>query len=311
MTEPDGDEAKLLNPNLLRLLDSLYITRSVTRTAEQLGQTQSTVSILLARLRKQLADPLFVRTPEGMQPTPRADALIPTVREVLDRLRHISAAEPRFDPAGSRREFRIFMTDASHITLLPRLFSHVRSLAPKVRLEAAPVDASMVQALQSGECDLGVGLLPALEAGFYRQTLYGQDWLCLANSGQPRIGQRFTLKDYLAEDHVGIASVTGTMVDEVLKSQGLKRNVALKLPGFLDLAGILSATDLVATLPRHIGETLARTAGLRLLTCPVTMPPVNVDQYWHARYNNDPANRWLRGICVELFLQAEVRKRAR
>jgi DNA-binding transcriptional LysR family regulator len=309
--ESEGDGAKLLSPNLLSLLDSLYATRSVTRTAEKLGQTQSTVSILLARLRKQLDDPLFVRTPEGMQPTPRVDALIPTVRQVLDGLRHISAAESRFDPGSSRREFRILMTDASHITLLPRLFSHVRALAPKVRLEAVPVDANMAQALQSGECDLALGLLPVLEAGFYRQTLYCQEWLCLVNSVQPRVGERFTLKEYLAEDHVGIASVTGTLVDEVLKGQGLKRNVALKLPGFLGLAGILSATDLVATLPGHIGETLARAAGLRVVRCPAKIPAVNVNQYWHSRYNNDPGNRWLRGICVDLFMQGEARRRTR
>jgi DNA-binding transcriptional LysR family regulator len=310
MVESKTNHVELLNPKLLLLLDSLYRTRSVTRTSEALGQTQSTVSILLARLRKQLQDPLFVRTPEGMQPTPRADAMIPTVREVLDRLRQLSIMGASFDPEVSRREFRIFMTDASHLTLLPRLFSHVRSLAPAVRLEAVPFDAKMVQAMQSGECDLALGLLPEFEAGFYQQTLYGQDWICLVNSGQSRIGERFTLKSYLAEGHVGIASGTGPMVDAALSTKGLKREVHLKLPGFLGLAGILSATDLVATLPRHIGTTLARAAGLRVL-CPVKIPHVSVNQYWHVRYHNDAANRWLRSICMELFSQAGIRKRLR
>ncbi|MGF6317927.1 LysR family transcriptional regulator [Pseudomonas frederiksbergensis] len=301
MAAADVDETRLLNPNLLQVLESLYVTRSVTRTAEQLGQTQSTISILLARLRKQLDDPLFVRTPEGMQPTPRIDDLIPLVREILDRLRHISAAEPRFDPALSQREFRISMTDASHITILPRLFSHVRSLAPQVRLEAVPINPSMVQALQSGECDLAIGLLPTLEAGFYRQTLYSQDWLCLANPNHPRIGPRFTLKHYLGENHVAISSGTGAQVDESLRRQRRQRKVALTLSGFLGLGGIISTTDLIATLPRHIGETLAQTAGLRVLECPISLPAVSVNQYWHARYNNDPANRWLRGICAQLY----------
>ena len=301
MTAAEPDEAKLLNPNLLQLLESLYLTRSVTRTAEQLGQTQSTVSIMLARLRSQLHDPLFVRTSHGMQPTPRVEALIPVVREVLDGLRRISAAEPRFEPASSQREFRIIMTDASHITILPRLFSHVRSLAPQVRLEAAPITPDMVQALQSGECDLAVGLLPALEAGFYRQTLYSQDWLCLANPAHPRLDEHFTLGKYLKEAHVAIASGTGTQVDEALRRQCLRRNVALTLPGFLGLGGIISTTDLIATLPRHIGGTLARMAGLRLLESPLELASVSVNQYWHARYNNDPANRWLRGICAHLY----------
>ncbi|WP_137894906.1 LysR family transcriptional regulator [Ramlibacter sp. 2FC] len=305
MTEADSGDAAYLDVKLLRLLDLLYGTRSVTRAAERLGQSQPTVSIWLARLRRQLGDPLFVRTPEGMQPTPRADALIATVREVLQGLRRLSETEARFDPATARREFRIFMTDASHITLLPRLFAHVRALAPLVRLEAAAIDARMVPALQSGEGDLALGLVPGLEAGFYQQTLYGQDWICLANARHPRIAQRFTLKDYSAEAHVGIVSGTGyQLLDGALKAQGVERRVLLELPGFLGLSAILSTSDLVATLPRHIGETLAQSAGLRVLPCPLKIPSFTVKQYWHARYHHDAGNRWLRGLCAELFLQS-------
>ena len=72
----------LFDAKLLRLFDLLYHTRSVTRAAEDLGLSQPTVSIWLAKLRTQFNDPLFVRTSEGMQPTPRADALIGTVRNV-------------------------------------------------------------------------------------------------------------------------------------------------------------------------------------------------------------------------------------
>jgi DNA-binding transcriptional LysR family regulator len=305
MSQPDGGDTTLLDVKLLRLLDLLYSTRSVTRAAERLGQSQPTVSIWLARLRKQLGDPLFVRTPQGMQPTPRTDALIETAREVLEGLRRLSEAQSHFDPATAQREFRIFMTDASHITLLPRLFSHVRALAPRVRLEATAINPAMVSALQSGEGDLALGLVPGLEAGFYQQTLYGQDWICLSNARHPRIGKLFTIKHYAAEAHVGIVSGTGhQLLDGALQSQGLERRILLELPGFLGLAAILSTSDLIATLPRNIGETLAHTAGLRVLTCPFPIPSFTVKQYWHGRYHHDAGNRWLRGICAELFLNS-------
>ncbi len=242
-----------------------------------------------------------------MQPTPRTDGLIATVREVLEGLRRLSESEAVFDPASSQREFRIFMTDASHVTLLPRLFSHVRALAPQVRLEAATIDASLVPALQSGEADLALGLVRGLEAGqeagFYQQSLFGQDWICLCNARHPRIGSTFTLQDYLAESHIGIVSGTGyQLLDSTLKALGVERRVLLELPGFLGLAAILSNNDLVATLPRHIGETLAQAAGLRVLVCPLPIPPFTVKQYWYARYHHDAASRWLRGVCAELFM---------
>jgi DNA-binding transcriptional LysR family regulator len=297
-----------LDVKLLRLLDQLYATRSVTRSAEALEQSQPTVSIWLARLRKQLNDPLFVRTAEGMLPTPRADALIATVREVLAGLQRLSESAAAFDPSTAQRRFRICMTDASHITLLPRLLSHVRAVAPGVALEAGRIDAELAQALQAGEADLAIGYLPWLDTGFYQQTLYAQDWICLTNTRHPRVGSDlatdWNLGVYQAEAHIAISSGTGhQLLDNALASQHITRRVLLELPGFLGLSAILSTTDLVATLPRHIGETLARTAGLRVLPCPLPIPGFTVKQYWHARYQHDSACRWMRGVCAELFMK--------
>lgn len=299
----------LLDIKLLRLLDQLYTTRSVTRSAEALGQSQPTVSIWLARLRKQLGDPLFVRTAEGMLPTPRTDMLIATVREVLGGLQRLAQSEAAFEPSTAQRRFRICMTDASHVTLLPRLLSHVRAVAPGVALEAARIDAGLAHALQAGEADLAVGFLPWLDTGFYQQTLYGQDWICLANARHPRVGSElgadWSLSVYQAEAHIGISSGTGyQLLDSALASQNISRRVLLELPGFLGLSAILSTTDLIATLPRHIGETLARAADLQVLPCPLAIPGFTVKQHWHARYHHDPASRWLRSVCAELFMKS-------
>lgn len=301
-----------LDTRLLRLFELLYGTHSVTRAAEQLGLSQPTVSIWLAQLRAQFNDPLFVRTTGGMHPTPRADSLIATVREALDALRRLSASEPVFEPAVAERSFRICMTDASHVTLLPTLLSHVRALAPGVRLDAARIDADMPRALQAGDADIAIGLIPQLEAGFYQQTLFTQDWICLANGAHPRLGEGFNLRQYREEAHILIASGTGyRLLDDALKRQRVQRRILLELPGFLGLSTILASTDLVATLPRQIGETLARLGGLRVLPCPVRIPGFAVKQYWHSRYHHDPANRWLRGLCAELFMRTPDKSRAR
>ena len=297
-------DSTFLDIKLLRLLDQLHTTRSVTRAAEALGQSQPTLSIWLARLRRELGDPLFVRTADGMLPTPRTDALMPTVREVLGGLERLSQAGAVFDPSTAQRRFRIFMTDASHITLLPRLLSHVRAVAPGISLEAGHIDADLPRALQAGEADLALGFLAWLEVGFYQQTFYRQDWICLINAQHPRIQAHWDLDMYQAEAHIGIVSGTGYQsLDKTVAQQRIRREIRLELPGFLGLAAILSTTDLVATLPRHIGETLARTAGLRTLPCPMAIPGFTVKQHWHERYHHDGANRWLRGVCAELFMR--------
>lgn len=305
MNATGDSDAPLLDVKLLRLFDLLYDTRSVTRAAELLGQSQPTVSIWLARLREQLGDPLFVRTPAGMQPTPRADALIPIARDALDSLRRLSTEDTGFNPTTAERRFCICMTDASHVTLLPQLLAHVRSTAPGVRLEAGRIDATTGERLQSGEADIALGLIPELGAGFYQQVLFTQDWVCLANRHHPRIDEALTLEDYRRECHVGIVSGTGhRLLASALAERGIDRRIVLELPGFLGLAAILSTTDLIVTLPRQTGETLGRTANLRVFPCPFPIPSFAVKQHWHARYHHDAGNRWLRGICAGLFLRS-------
>jgi DNA-binding transcriptional LysR family regulator len=306
LPEAPMPDLPLLDGRQLQLMDLLYSTGSVTRTAEALGQTQPTVSIWLARLRTQLGDPLFVRTPQGMLPTPRVEAMIATVRSVLQGLRCIAESQSVFDPATMPRSFRIFMTDASHITLLPRLFSQVRALAPGVSLEAAPIHAGMGAELESGAADLALGFIPTLDAGFYQQALYDQDWVCLAHPDHPRIRPGvFGLDDYSREAHAGIVYGTGAqLLDATIRRLGVERRLALSLPGFLGLPAIVSTTDLIATLPRHIGETLAAIGGLQVLDCPVPIPGFQVRQHWHARFHQDPGNRWLRGVCSRLFLRS-------
>jgi DNA-binding transcriptional LysR family regulator len=314
---------KLLDLKLLRLFDSLYNTHSVTRAAEALNLSQPTVSIGLGRLRKHLNDPLFVRTADGMLPTPRSDALIATVREVLKGLQRLSASATEFSPATAQRRFRICMTDASHITLLPRLLSHVRAAAPGITLEASRINEDLAKNLQMGEADLALGYLPWLDTGFYQQTLYSQDWICLVNAHHPRltttsgkVSERtsgeslssWNLATYQSEAHISISSGTGyQLLDDALSSQGISRQIVLELPGFLGLSAILSTTDLVATLPRGFGETLARAAGLQVLPCPFAIPSFPVKQYWHERYHHDSANRWMRGVCAGLYMAQSER----
>jgi DNA-binding transcriptional LysR family regulator len=293
---------------MLVLFDEIYRTQSMTRAAERLEVSQPTASIWLGKLRRQWHDPLFVRTSAGMQPTPRADALIGPAREALALLRSLSGGAQTFDPASAQRSFRICMTDASHITLLPRLLAHVRAVAPTVRLHVVNITAATAHLLETGEADLALGFIPGLEAGFHEQRLYTQDFICLVGAEHPRIGAAFTARAYKEEAHIGILSSTSyPMLQTALKRQGIDRRVQLELPGFLGLAAIVSSTDLIATVPRTIGETLARTGSIRVFPCPVRVPTFTVKQYWHARYHHDPGLRWLRGVCAQLFARTGPR----
>src|SRR3954464_8171015 len=95
-----------LDLNLLRIFEALIEERSATRAGARLGLTQSAVSHALNRLRYAVGDPLFVRGPAGMLPTPRATEIAPRIRAGLAQLQ--AALTPAgFTPAEADRRFVI------------------------------------------------------------------------------------------------------------------------------------------------------------------------------------------------------------
>lgn len=295
-------EASLLDVKFLLLFELLYTSGRLNRAADELGQSHPTVSIWLAQMREILQDPLFVRTSTGMQPTPRADALIPKVRSALESIRSISDTAPEFDPQSSKRAFRICVSDASLVTILPILLGHLRQVAPDLELEALRISPETAMLLQSGQADIAVGLLPTLESGYYQQALFKQEWVCLVNPGHARIRDALTLEAYKSESHIGLVYGTGEqLLESALKRHHVNRRVIFKMPSFLGLPAIILGSELIATVPSLIGKTLARVHGLSVYPCPLPVKSFVVKQHWHERYHLDPGNCWLRQVCFELF----------
>lgn len=97
--------------HLIRTFRSIYESGSLTRAAEELSVTQPSVSYALARLRKQLADQLFIRNAEGMILTHRATELFITFKTAVNAIDASVEAGKTFDPAVARQQFRFCLTD--------------------------------------------------------------------------------------------------------------------------------------------------------------------------------------------------------
>ena len=178
------------------------------------------------------------------------------------------------------------MTDISEIVVLPTLVNHLRRAAPELLIETERISTDSPQRLESGEIDLAVGFMPHLEAGFYQQTLFEQDFVCLAS-----------------EAHI-VVTTSGTghaIVEKVLAQKGCRRRVVMKMPSFLAVARIVAQTELLVIVPRRLGEALAQQERVRLLDPPVKLPPFAVKQHWHERFHADAGNVWLRNSLAQLL----------
>jgi len=105
VSSPSGQETPALESltkgRLLVALNALLSRRNVTKAAHDLGVQTSALSRMLAQLREELGDPLFVRSGRGLVPTPFAESLRPRVHAVAKELEAIFATPAPVSHSGA------------------------------------------------------------------------------------------------------------------------------------------------------------------------------------------------------------------
>ena len=287
--------------NLLVAFDLLMQEKNVSRAAERLFVGQSAMSHILQRLRQQLDDPLLVKTPLGMKPTERANALIDPVRAVLREVELLIRTPEEFDPATSQRRFVVAATDYMDFLVVPSLIERIARQAPGIDIHIKRTEVPFPdQELETGDLDVVLGFEAILKPAGYLQCdkLFEDRMACLISADHPPAGGgQLSLEDYVAMKHM-LISRTGTrvgVIDEWLAERGLERRIALIVPHFLPAPFIVAKTDMLLSLPLRIAERFVRLAPLKIVPVPIDLPVYDLVMVWHPLREKEPAHRWLRG----------------
>ena len=239
-----------------------------------------------------------------MQPTPFALELSEPIRNALHLIRQTLNRDKHFDAATSTRTFKLIMTDIGERVFLPDLLRRLSTVAPGLNIRTVQLPVKeMREALESGTMDLAVGFIPDLNAGYFQQRLFNRSYVCVTRPDHPTIRDTLSLKQYLSASHA-IVSAPGTghdVVERVLTEKGLKRRIALHVTHFLAIPLIVANTDLIVTIPVMLAESYLPAGNIKLLAPPIKLPVYSIKQYWHERFHEDAANRWLRGVFYDLF----------
>jgi DNA-binding transcriptional LysR family regulator len=288
--------------NLLTSLDVLLDEKHVTRAARRLGVSQPAVSHNLRRLRELLGDPLLVRTPRGMQVTPRAAELRPAVRAALEAAETVLQAAPRFDPARAERSFVLAMADQASFQLLPPLIARIAATAPGITLQLRPPPGDLSAALAEGETELAIGVFGDSPAGIRSEPLWTETFACVIRRHGPGTRGPFDLERYLARPHLLVAprGRPGSTVDELLARDRLRRRIAVVVPHFLVAPAIIATSDLVWTAPAGLAHALAASYPLAVRPPPLAIPSFAITMRWHLRLDRDPGLAWLRAMLREV-----------
>lgn len=301
-----------LDLDLLRVFDHLHRERHLTRAARLLGLSQPAVSRALTRLRDALGDPLFVRAPRGIVPTPRADDLAPEVREILRRATALTQPA-QLDPRVLDRTFVLASVDLLEADLLPRLAALLANEAPHVAITSRPIGVDAGEALSSGRVDLAIGVRSNVPPDAMSTHLFEDDFVCVVRRGHPALKKKLTLQQFASLSHVLIspAGTPGSVVDEALATHGLTRRIAVRTHTFLAAPRVVASTDHVLTGPRRVLTMMSRVDGLRVFSPPVALRGFAVLMAWHPRMQADPVHAWLRGVVKRAAGSARTSASAR
>jgi DNA-binding transcriptional LysR family regulator len=202
---------KDLDLNLLKVLDALITERNVTRAGEVLGRSQSAVSNALHRLRIVLGDDLFVRGPNGLEATPRTQALRKPLREAIDLLQASLFENRPFDPALATGIYRISTPDRLSIAVVPRIFDRLRQHAPRMQLHVVTADRDQaLELLDEDRLDLALGWVDEKPNHLRAEHLLDEYLYCVVRRDHPimKMKSKFNIDAVLSFPHI-IVSATG------------------------------------------------------------------------------------------------------
>ncbi len=301
---------RTLDLNLLRVFDVVMAERNLTRAADRLSITQPAVSNALRRLKESIGEDLLTRSPSGVTPTPRAEALWPQVRAALGSLR--AALVPgEFNPQADAASFRIAIADAAAATFMPHLVAqieHSRTLANLRLLPLTSRDPSRL--LERGEADLAIGHFPeavaalidaGVEATLRHQPLQESGYVCVMRQGHPLARGELTLDGYCAAHHllVSFSGRANGRADQALAALNRERRVVLTVNQYFTAGKVVANSNLLTVLPASFVGAAGFREKVVTRALPFELKTLHTAMLWHQRHDRVSSHEWLRARLID------------
>jgi len=293
--------------NLLLVFDAIMTERHVTRAGDKISMSQPAMSNALKRLRGRLKDELFVRGPDGMQPTARAFELAVPIRDVLQTL-EVTLEPNTFDPLSAKRLFSIGTNDYCVSTIVPKLVERLEKEAPGINIKLRSSVGETLNLLNTQTIDFGISAIGAIPEQYGSKTLIEDTYILLMRKGHPLATRDVSIDEFTKARHIVISPKgdPSGFVDIELEKQGLSRQVAITINNFSSAPAILTSSDLVLTAPQRIAEAFAPHYSLITKSMPFLAEFKSPKEFasikliWHKKLANHPAHQWFKQTIIDV-----------
>jgi DNA-binding transcriptional LysR family regulator len=283
--------------NLIPIFIAIYEESSLSKAAFRLNISQPAVSKALAKLRELYGEPLFHRTPTGVNPTNFSKDIYPALLASLNNFNSTLNSTAEFNPKKSEKVFSIACVSLISYTLLPILMRNIHKQAPQVTIEVHPLFTEDYESdLRLQRYDLVINRTPPEHSHLQHKVISQEKLVVLCSRNHPRIQDYITFEQFFEEQHVVSSTWQSrkTTLDEVDFPELSQRLVRCSAAGFVEMLAVVEDSEYVCLSSHTIHGLFGAHYNLKKVSSPADKFTVDVAMIWHPSRTNETAHIWLR-----------------
>ncbi|HFQ5296287.1 TPA: LysR family transcriptional regulator [Vibrio vulnificus] len=283
--------------NLIPIFVAIFEEQNLSKAAVRLDISQPAVSKALARLRDIYDEPLFHRSPSGVEPTSFAVDIYPAMLTAFKNFTSTLSASSEFEAKVSNRIFSIACVSVASYELMPQLLKQIRQHAPNISLEVHPLFTEDYESdLRLQRYDLIIDMAPRGWTPLKVEPIFSERLMVVCCADHPRIADACSVAQFLAEEHVVVSRwhARKSLMSAEDIADLAQRKIAYRASGALEMLPVIHGSEYIGMLPESTINAFAGTYNIKAVSLPFEHDVYDLCAIWHPSRSSESAHQWLR-----------------
>ncbi|MCG6302541.1 LysR family transcriptional regulator [Vibrio vulnificus] len=283
--------------NLIPIFVAIFEEQNLSKAAVRLDISQPAVSKALARLRDIYDEPLFHRSPSGVEPTSFAVDIYPAMLTAFKNFTSTLSASSEFEAKVSNRIFSIACVSVASYELMPQLLKQIRQHAPNISLEVHPLFTEDYESdLRLQRYDLIIDMAPRGWTPLKVEPIFSERLMVVCCADRPRIADACSVAQFLAEEHVVVSRwhARKSLMSAEDIADLAQRKIVYRASGALEMLPVIHGSEYIGMLPESTINAFAGTYNIKAVSLPFDHDVYDLCAIWHPSRSSESAHQWLR-----------------
>jgi len=291
--------------NLLRIFIAVYKHQSITKAANELDLTQSSVSNAIRRLQDNTGGKvLFIRSQGGIKPSAIASNLFAQLEDSMLNIDNTLLGLEEFDPSQHQHQFVVCAFDSIIQQIIGQSEQLISDTNININYWEFPHRQELIREyLVNGQVDLIIDVKPPQSKSYAHQFFSSDRLVCVVNNNHPRIDKAVSREQFEQEKHIllnfksGDSSAFGLFIDEPMP----ERHILSKQSSMMSMFATVSQTDAISVTLESYAKQYAPRFDLTILELPYKTRSIDYYMIWNSKFNHNQAHQWLRKTIASLM----------